>query len=413
MKQKGKRTLTPKLRFPEFRDKGEWEPTTIGEHVNLLSGFPFEGMDIIEDSAGVPLMRGINITEGRIRHDPDYDRFYLGPTENLAKYRLQEGDLVIGMDGSKVGKNSAMITSADIGALLVQRVARLRSDRQVTMSFIFQIVTSPKFHSYVDRINTSSGIPHISSKQINDFPLAIPCDAEQQKIAECLGSLDGLIAAEVRKLAGLRDHKRGLMQQLLPQPGQTQPRLRFPEFRDKGEWEEKPLSVIAENLDNKRVPITESDRIKGDIPYYGASGIVDYVRDYIFDEDLLCVSEDGANLVARTYPIAFPISGKTWVNNHAHVLRFDKPATQKMVEDYLNSTDLRDFITGMAQPKLNRTMLDTIPIPLPEQEEQKRIADCLTALDDRITAQAAKIDALKTHKRGLMHQLFAAPEEHK
>jgi len=135
------------------------------------------------------------------------------------------------------------------------------------------------------------------------------------------------------------------------------------------------------------------------------------VRDYLFHEDLLCVSEDGANLVARTYPIAFPISGKTWVNNHAHVLRFANPATQKMVEDYLNSTDLRDFITGMAQPKLNRTMLDTIPIPLPEQEEQQRIADCLTALDTRIAAQAAKIDALKQHKRGLMQQLFPAPED--
>ena len=209
---------TPRLRFPEFEGSGEWESTNIGEHVNLQSGFPFEGKDIVEDSAGVPLMRGINITEGRIRHDPDYDRFYLEPAENLAKYRLQEGDLVIGMDGSKVGKNSAMITSADAGALLVQRVARLRSDRQVTMRFIFQHVNSPKFHSYVDRINTSSGIPHISAKQIKYFPLALPCDAEQQRIADCLTSLDDLITAQAEKIETLKTHKKGLMQQLFPAP---------------------------------------------------------------------------------------------------------------------------------------------------------------------------------------------------
>ena len=102
-------------------------------------------------------------------------------------------------------------------------------------------------------------------------------------------------------------------------PGETQPRLRFPEFQNAGEWVMKPLGKAAENLDNRRRPIISSHRVAGEVPYYGASGIVDYVEGFIFDEDLLCVSEDGANLVARTYPIAFPISGKTWVNNHAHV----------------------------------------------------------------------------------------------
>ncbi|MDB6008024.1 MAG: putative type restriction-modification system restriction subunit [Gammaproteobacteria bacterium] len=185
------------------------------------------------------------------------------------------------------------------------------------------------------------------------------------------------------------------------------PTLRFPDFRDGPEWEIKPLSDIAENLDNKRVPITENKRTKGDVPYYGASGVVDYVKEHLFDEDLLCVSEDGANLVTRTYPIAFPISGKTWVNNHAHVLRFDNAATQRMVEGYLNSTDLRDFITGMAQPKLNRGMLESIPVPLPPTgKEQERVADCLTSLDEVIAAQGGKVEALKAHKQGLMQELF-------
>ena len=108
----------------------------------------------------------------------------------------------------------------------------------------------------------------------------------------------------------------------------------------------------------------------------------------------------------RTYPIAFPISGKTWVNNHAHVLRFENAGTQKFVEVYLNSIKLDDYITGIAQPKLNKAMLDRITIPHTSVPEQQRIADCLSSLDALITAEAHKLATLKTHKQGLMHQLF-------
>lgn len=246
----------------------------------------------------------------------------------------------------------------------------------------------------------------ISYKQFSELKLPIPELEEQQKIADCLNSLDERIRQESNKLKTLHAHKKGMLNQLFPVEGETQPRLRFPEFEGAGEWEVKPLGKVAECLDNKRVPITSGDRVAGNVPYYGASGIVDYVDGYIFDEDLLCVSEDGANLLARTYPIAFSISGKTWVNNHAHVLRFRHGFTQKFVEVYLNSIKLDDFITGMAQPKLNKAKLDSIPIPLPKEPEQQRIADCLTSLDDIITAATRKLDTLKTHKKGLMQQLF-------
>lgn len=145
----------------------------------------------------------------------------------------------------------------------------------------------------------------------------------------------------------------------------------------------KKLGDLCENLDSKRVPITKNLRVSGDIPYYGASGIVDYVRDYLFDENLLLVSEDGANLLTRTYPIAFPISGKTWVNNHAHVLRFKNLINQKFIEYYLNSIDLEDFVSGMAQPKLNQMSLNSIPVPFPPLSEQKKI---VAILDEALTA---------------------------
>ena len=114
----------PRLRFPEFRNAGEWELLPIGDKVELLSGYPFDGPDISQDSTGVPLLRGINVTEGRVRHNPVIDRYFTGSVGALEKYKLQLNDLVIGMDGSKVGKNSALIATTDVGALLIQRVAR-------------------------------------------------------------------------------------------------------------------------------------------------------------------------------------------------------------------------------------------------------------------------------------------------
>ncbi len=169
-------------------------------------------------------------------------------------------------------------------------------------------------------------------------------------------------------------------------------------------WPIKRLNQIASNLDSKRIPITQHKRTKGDIPYYGASGIVDYVKDFIFDENLLLVSEDGANLLARTYPIAFSISGKTWVNNHAHVLKFDDTESQRFVEYYLNSIKLDDFISGMAQPKLNQTQLNQIPIPYPIFEVRKKVVNFL----DNVILLKKTITEKNNTKKLLINELEVA-----
>lgn len=155
----------------------------------------------------------------------------------------------------------------------------------------------------------------------------------------------------------------------------------------------RTLDKISKNCDSQRKPIAGKNRKKGQIPYYGASGIVDYVDDYIFDGDYLLISEDGANLLTRNTPIAFSISGKTWVNNHAHVLKFETYATRKYVEMYLNSIDLSYYITGGAQPKLNQQNLNKIEIPLPPLEEQQRIVDILDRYDAIYNEITQKISA--------------------
>ena len=185
------------------------------------------------------------------------------------------------------------------------------------------------------------------------------------------------------------------------------PRLRFPEFGGTDGWPVKSLGSICEVQNNRRRPITSNDRVPGPYPYYGASGVVDSVNDYIFDERLLLVGEDGAKW-GRFESTAFIAEGKYWVNNHAHVLKAIE-VKDSLLENYLTMLDIAPFVTGAAPPKLTLAKLKSIPIPVPPTSiEQQKIADCLTSLDEVIAAQGRKVEALKAHKRGLMQQLFPA-----
>ncbi|SFP51846.1 restriction endonuclease subunit S [Sphingomonas rubra] len=176
-------------------------------------------------------------------------------------------------------------------------------------------------------------------------------------------------------------------------------------------WAIYRLTDISENWDYLRRPVTKSDRIAGDIPYYGASGQVDSVRDHLFDDDLLLVSEDGANLLMRTYPIAFSITGKAWVNNHAHILNFDDMATQRLVEFYINSISVAPWVSGMAQPKLNQKALNQIPVPLPPMDQRERLVAELDELAEQIGKWEAnrqtRLEALAALKQSLLHRAFS------
>jgi type I restriction enzyme S subunit len=252
----------------------------------------------------------------------------------------------------------------------------------------------------LNEISNGTTIPQINNYSFDDiyikYPKSLP---EQQRIVsildECFAAIDKVKANAEQNLKNAKELFESYLQGVF----------------ENGNWETKTLNQISENLDSKRIPITKNQRISGNIPYYGASGVVDYVADYIFDEDILCVSEDGANLLARTYPIAFSIAGKTWVNNHAHVLRFPNITTQKFVEVYINSIRIDDFVSGMAQPKLNQAMLNKIPIPLPSINEQQTIVrqlDALRAETQKLEAvYEKKISDLEELKKSILQKAFA------
>ncbi len=177
------------------------------------------------------------------------------------------------------------------------------------------------------------------------------------------------------------------------------------------EWGKKKLSQVVHFWDNKRVPIKEGDRQnrQGPYPYYGASGIIDYIDDYIFDEDLILLAEDGANILARSTPIAFKATGKYWVNNHAHILKPKSNADIDYLIFYLESLSYRKYNSGAAQPKLNREVCTTIPVIYPPLPEQKAIADLLSTWDEAIKKTEWLIQTKEMWFKRLLNDLIYLP----
>lgn len=240
----------------------------------------------------------------------------------------------------------------------------VRSEK-INMKYLKHAFLANDFQIQLKKITSPSGQTKFNKTDLKKLFVPVPPIEVQEEIVRILdkfGYLEAELEAELEARKSQYEFWRG---KLLNE-----------------EYETKYLPELSTNLDNKRKPVTKSDRESGEYPYYGASGIVDYVSGYIFDDELLLVSEDGANLMARSTPIAFSSSGKVWINNHVHVLKFNSMITQKYVEHYLNMIDLSEYITGAAQPKLNRENLNRIRINIPSSiEEQEKIVIALEIFD--------------------------------
>jgi type I restriction enzyme S subunit len=172
-------------------------------------------------------------------------------------------------------------------------------------------------------------------------------------------------------------------------------------------WEVRKVKHLSINLDEKRVPLSADVRKEGEIPYYGATGVLDYVQDYLFNETLLLVGEDGAPFFDKTKSVAYIIKGKSWVNNHAHVLRINKNLEISWLCYYLNTVDYSRHIKGSTRDKLNQDELSNIIVITPPLSEQTAIANFL----DQATSKIAKtinliqnkINLLEEYKKSLIH----------
>lgn len=290
---------------------------------------------------------------------------------------------------------------------LHQRVYRIHfTCDSINVKFAYYYLFA-HFKSFIMKKAVSATVTSIRKPMIEDFFLPVPPIEVQEEIVRILDSFSDYAAelqAELQARKQQYEYYRNLLLTFNPSAygcgtddEQKDGVTTWGGHNYKIQW--KKLGEICDNMDKLRKPVTASTRISGIYPYYGASGVVDYVNNYIFDGSYLLISEDGANLLARSTPIAFSIYGKTWVNNHAHVLHFNSDVTRKFVEYFINNLDISKYVSGGAQPKLNQKKLNSILIPIPPLELQEKIVAILdrfeTLVNDLTNGLPAEIAAVK------------------
>lgn len=403
---KMEKSLVPQLRFHEFEE--EWKHESIGKYINLISGIAFKGEDITEDSSGVPILRGINITEGYIRHNDKIDRFYIGNTDKLDKIRLKEGDLVLGMDGSKVGKNSAIISKSDENSLLIQRVARIRAKKDTSLEFIYLHIHSILFHKYVDVVNTSSGIPHISSKQINDFKIYFPVYKEQQKIASFLTAIDEKIQQLTRKATLLEQYKKGVMQQLFSGT------LRFKDENGEeyADWEEKKLGEVSK-ITMGQSPESKSYNIDsiGMLLIQGNADIKDRItlpRQWTSEPTKTC--KIGALILTVRAPVGSiaKSSHDACIGRGVCSVINNKNSIQEYLYQFFLSYESKwtSLEQGSTFTAVSGSDIKALKLNLPSLLEQQKIANFLSNIDNKIENVNQQLSQTKGFKKGLLQQMF-------
>lgn len=370
----------PALRFPEF--SGEWRYSSLWNECDILCGYPFDGQDILEDSGSVKLLRGINITEGEIRHSKELDRYYSGDISRLEKYILKEGDLVLGMDGSKVGRNSAILTISEHGSYLVQRVCRIRSQKH-NVEYIFHNINNSKFHRYVDSVKTASAIPHISQSDIQDYIIAFPPTTEEQiKITSLFSLLDQRIATQNKIIEKLKSLIKGITI-LLTTKG-------------------KPNTTIAQCLECHSSTLQESDVSHSELyKVFGANGLIGYTDMPQMNGDAILIIKDGSGVGTTSYAQGeFSVIGT--LNYLTAISNYDL----RYLYFVLSVFNFQSYKTGMAIPHIYFKDYGNAKIYCPPLSEQKRIANVLGKLESKLYLEQNILASFNLQKRYLLGQMF-------
>lgn len=396
-------TLVPKLRFPEFRDTDAWEPTTIGGLGRFYYGKSAPKWSLSVD-APTPCVRYgelytkfgpvITKTYSRTDIDPETLRFSKG------------GEILIPRVGEKPEDFGKCCAYLPLKGIAIGEMISVLETKQHPLFYTYYF---RNLYKQFAKVVEGQNVKNLYFAELEPLPIHRPSLPEQQKIAECLSSVDELIAAQARKLDALKTHKKGLMQQLFPREGETQPRLRFPDFQNAGEWEEKTLVDTCKMQAGKFVAAADiKEQNSGDLfPCYGGNGLRGFTATHTQDGVFPLIGRQGA--LCGNIKLA---TGRFHATEHAVVATPHRGVEVVWLYYLLDLLNLNRFATGQAQPGLSVDVLEKVPVTIPNDErEQQRIATCLSSLDALITAETQKHEALKTHKKGLMQQLFPSPEE--
>ena len=388
----------PKLRFPGFDDP--WKVEKLSDFAERVT------RKNTNNETSLPLT--ISSKDGLVDQISYFNKT-VASKDMSGYYLLKNGEYAynksysVGYDFGSVKR----LDRYDMGALSTLYICFALKKHD--SDFIKAYFDSLKWYREIYMISAEGarnhGLLNVPTDEFFDTKHYIPQDlAEQRKIANFMIALERRIVAQQSLVDNLKKYKRGVVKAIMTK------QIRFVDKNGKPypEWSACTLQDAVDFLDGQRKPLESADRAKrqGKYPYYGASGIIDSIDDYIFDEPLILLGEDGANIINRSSPLCFIATGKYWVNNHAHVMRPHKGQNIRFLRELLESLDYTRYNTGTAQPKLNQEKCRTIPLSLPIYEEQCHIADFLAALEHKCAQENEELEGILQTKNALMQQLF-------
>ncbi|WP_417538876.1 restriction endonuclease subunit S [Marinobacter sp.] len=407
---------TPFGELPE-----SWEYHEVKDHTEFLTGPAFDSNFFNTDGKGARLVRGINLTKGATRWDAEKTKFWDQDLDFFSKYLLKQNDVLIGMDGSLVGHNYAYLKKSDLPALLVQRVARLRTNENVNSKFLYYLFGTEAWLSYVEIVKTNSGIPHISNGDIKSFVIPYPPLPEQQKIAAILSSVDDVIEKTRAQIDKLKDLKTGMMQELLTK-GIGSGGVPHTEFKDSPlgqmpkSWKLVDLGSIAKfsqgiqvgielhyevNTENRVRFLRISDFTKDDEkPRYIDSKLA--TKGVVKKDDIVMVRYGEAGRVCRG------LSGA--IANNLFKIKPEEQLDKDFLHLYLSMPTISQMISMMAassaMPAINFSSLSKLKIVLPDINEQREIALAIKKIELKLSVTKNKLAGYELLKKALMQDLL-------
>lgn len=358
--------------------------------IEEVSEFVLDGTHAspIRTETGVPVLSAQNVYNGTLNFQTD--RFTSAEEFRAFRSRLspQPGDLLLTIVGS-IGRAAVVTEARD---LVFQRSVAVIRPKPAALNprFLYWATQTPDFQSQLAKSANQSSQAGVYLGKLKKLLIPLPPLPEQCRIAAVLDQADALRAKRRAAIARLDTLVQSIFLDMFGDPA-TNP---------KG-WPIRAFGILTANEDGRRVPVKVSQRDgrHGPYPYYGASGIVDWIDEYLFDGERLLIGEDGANLLTRSTPIAFIASGQFWVNNHAHVLRETHEADLRFLEAFIDLTDVTRYVTGSAQPKLTQASLNRVPVPTPPPDSQRAFRRQVERTESLLAVERAsltKLDALFT-----------------
>ena len=412
-------TRVPKLRFPEFRGAEGWGCVPMGEVYSFKANNSLS-RDKLNYVAGS--VKNIHYGDIHTKLSTHFDitkelvPFINESEESIVREEnlCAEGDMIFAdasEDMADIGKSIEIVSlNGERVVSGLHTVLARRIGDSIALGFGGHLFKSGWVRTQIQKEAQGAKVLGISANRMRNLRLPMPPTlAEQQKIAECLSSVDELMAAQSRKVDALKTHKKGLMQQLFPREGETQPRLRFPAFQTAGEWEEKSVSQFAKVTTGAKD--TQNKVEGGKYPFFVRSQAVERIDSYSYDGEAVLTSGDGVGVGKNFHHI----NGKFDFHQRVYCIYEFAEGVSGLFFYLYFSEHFGERVMRMSAKNsvdsVRMAMITEMPVLLPTLPEQQRIADCLSSLDALITAETQKLEALKAHKKGLMQQLFPSTEE--